>query len=294
MINSYNLHKLLARKTGGVRWWRTIIVLETLMVIAALVSCYWPGSVEVPQVAGLTISEAGGKIAEHGLKVGDTLREESSDIKSDIVIRSEPEYGQLVTHGTQINLIVSDGPPPIELPNLAGKTTTEAQQWLESACTPYPCLNVKVRRELNAETKPDYILRTEPAAGTKARPGSQITLIASAGGCTPVLVSPEDGATLDNGRSDNYDTIVWDFNWSGCPGVRWYYVLISGPSITIRAPTTKTSYREERSGSFAKLDGWSWQVIAEFNEQITRSDTWAFRLEPVNTDPKIITEASQP
>jgi hypothetical protein len=51
----------------------------------------------------------------------------------------------------------------------------------------------------------------------------------------PRLISPADGAILDNGRSDRQDSIVWDFVWEAVPNASRYHLLVQhqGSSIPV-------------------------------------------------------------
>ena len=50
----------------------------------------------------------------------------------------------------------------------------------------------------------------------------------------PTLLTPEFGATLDNGCSfDTSNPMVWDFDWEDVPGASSYHLEVRGPSATI-------------------------------------------------------------
>ena len=115
----------------------------------------------------------------------------------------------------------------------------------------------------------------------------------------PILVSPESGAALDNGRTDNRDKIVWDFSWKPVKGASSYqiYVIHSGSSIpVIDCPYVKeTSYHYESTGYIidANRFGWIWKVQAVSisyafgagDKHGPWSEERRFDVEPVNTDP---------
>jgi hypothetical protein len=76
-----------------------------------------PQTVKVPDVAGLTTSEARQRITGAGLKVGKINSFPSANVAAGRVIASGVAAGTPVDPGTQINLDVSTGPPPVSSPS---------------------------------------------------------------------------------------------------------------------------------------------------------------------------------
>jgi hypothetical protein len=56
-----------------------------------------------------------------------------------------------------------------------------------------------------------------------------------------LLISPEDNAVLDNGRSDPWDSIIWDFDWPNVPCGSQYQLYVIGPGA-IYPLINKTQY----------------------------------------------------
>jgi predicted RecA/RadA family phage recombinase len=110
--------------------------------------------------------------------------------------------------------------------------------------------------------------------------------------CVPNLVSPAEGATLDNGRTDHTDDIVWDFDWSDCAGATQYhlYVIKSGAAIPVvnKYDIPASSYHHVQSGAYistANLTGWTWKVRARVGGAWNDwSPTRLFSVEPPDTD----------
>jgi predicted small lipoprotein YifL len=111
----------------------------------------------------------------------------------------------------------------------------------------------------------------------------------------PLLISPEEGAVLDNGRTDGLDDIVWDFNWSDCEGATEYHLYVIGPGaiypIINVSNISSSSYQDIRYGSYIierNRYGWTWQVKARVAGQWTEwSEIRTFDVEPLNTDPPL-------
>lgn len=111
-------------------------------------------------------------------------------------------------------------------------------------------------------------------------------------GCVPSLISPEEGAVLDNGRTDGQDYMIWDFDWSDCPGATAYHLYVIGPTATtplIDEDTLVSSfyhYVGNVSTSGAYRFNWTWKVRAQADGQWGPwSETRSFDVEPVDTDP---------
>lgn len=109
-------------------------------------------------------------------------------------------------------------------------------------------------------------------------------------GCVPEIVSPSEGATLDNGCTSRSDPITWEFEWLECPGAQNYDLFVIGSSATIPIiddRTPNTNYQFQSSGYIVDQNrlGWRWKVRAMQN------DVWGewtpertFDIEPLDTD----------
>jgi hypothetical protein len=68
----------------------------------------------------------------------------------------------------------------------------------------------------------------------------------------PLLISPEEGALLDNGRTDWSEGYTWDFDWSDVEGATLYHLyVIAGPQFQPNINNDNivdTSYRYESNG----------------------------------------------
>jgi eukaryotic-like serine/threonine-protein kinase len=129
-----------------------------------------PAQVGVPQVAGLTLKSAQGRLTRAGLK--SSVREESSDsVEKGRVISATPQEGQQVDKGSEVALVVSTGPEEVEVPDETGKSFDEASSELEAA-------GFKVTRKDQETTDedPGTVLSQSPKGGDQAPKGSAVTL----------------------------------------------------------------------------------------------------------------------
>jgi beta-lactam-binding protein with PASTA domain/tRNA A-37 threonylcarbamoyl transferase component Bud32 len=129
-----------------------------------------PGQVGVPQVTGLTLKSAQGRLQRAGLKW--SVREEASDtVPKGKVISASPPEGQKVDKGSEVALVVSTGPEQVDLPDETGKTFDEASSELAAA-------GFKVTRKDQETTDkdPGTVLSQNPKGGGQAPKGSTVTL----------------------------------------------------------------------------------------------------------------------
>ncbi|MFQ5720925.1 MAG: hypothetical protein ACE5GI_00340 [Candidatus Aminicenantales bacterium] len=108
----------------------------------------------------------------------------------------------------------------------------------------------------------------------------------------PKLISPEEGAILDNGRYDRRDDIVWDFSWSNINGAIKYHLYVKHtgaqkPVIDIKTFNSFYHYISEDSYIIDENRfNWKWKVRAFVNDKwCDWSEERRFDVEPVNTDP---------
>lgn len=105
----------------------------------------------------------------------------------------------------------------------------------------------------------------------------------------PALLTPERGATLDNGLVDRSLSMVREFKWSEIPGATKYHLIVFGPSSD--RPSTELpnlsspTHRYEIKGYV--LDkyrlGWRWKVRALVNGVWTDwSEERIFNVAPLN------------
>ena len=65
--------------------------------------------IDVPSLSLLTLAEAKALLTERGLVLGTVTAENSSSVKKDVVLRSDPEAGTELRAGDSVNLVVSTG-----------------------------------------------------------------------------------------------------------------------------------------------------------------------------------------
>jgi len=138
------------------------------MLVAALLAGA-SGEVRVPRLIGLTRSQVTGHAQPLALQPSFGSR--YSRAAPDTVIAQSPRAGRQIAQGSTIRVVLSAGPPPVAVPNLAGQPASEADAWLQRlGLRPRPAQ--VAAPGIGAGTVTSQL----PAPGIKLVPGSSVTL----------------------------------------------------------------------------------------------------------------------
>jgi eukaryotic-like serine/threonine-protein kinase len=167
------------RRNKALLW----VVLGALVIaLVAAAFLLWPRLFEeapvqeqVPDVVGLTEERARTEIGDAGLSVGTVDHEASDDVEAGLVIRQSPAATDFVDPGTEVDLVISLGPPEKAVPSVLGSPRREARSILEGEG-----FRVKVVEEPSDEDR-NEVIRQDPAAGTLVQENSVITIYYSDG-----------------------------------------------------------------------------------------------------------------
>ncbi|CAB4875629.1 unannotated protein [freshwater metagenome] len=130
-----------------------------------------PGMVTIPDVTGLSSSQARRRLENAGLRV--RVRERASqDIPKGEAIETSPQVGQQIERGSTISLVISSGPEKVDVPSVVGQQQADAQTTLITAGFK---VTLTEREDLTAE--PGTVLSQSPAAGATAKKGSTVRLV---------------------------------------------------------------------------------------------------------------------
>jgi serine/threonine-protein kinase len=125
--------------------------------------------VAVPNVVGQPIDAAKAAIADAKLR-SEVTEEFNETVPAGVVISQDPAGGAGATAGKRslVQLVVSKGPPMVEVPDVVGKPVAEAQQILTAAGL-VPSVN-------QLPTGPGIVRGQSPGAGDKHPKGTTVTL----------------------------------------------------------------------------------------------------------------------
>lgn len=127
-----------------------------------------PAPVDVPALAGTGESDAQAILADAGLKYSVTTKE-SDTVPRGVVISTSPKAGATVFRGDTVQLTVSEGPPPVTMPNVVDMPKAQAVAELEA-------LGLKVRADEGIVTPLGRVYSQDPPAGSSVPVGDTVTL----------------------------------------------------------------------------------------------------------------------
>ncbi|MFI6425210.1 Stk1 family PASTA domain-containing Ser/Thr kinase [Promicromonospora sp. NPDC050880] len=150
---------------------------------------------EVPSgLVGMPQADAVAALEGAGLADVEVSREYTNDGAEGEVIWASVRDGDMIPVDEHVRLTVSDGPPPVTVPDVAGTAAPEARDTLRAEG-----FTVKRETVFDEQTPPGTVLRTEPAGGKGADQGSSVTMVVSGGprGTVPDVVglSVEEATT---------------------------------------------------------------------------------------------------
>jgi beta-lactam-binding protein with PASTA domain len=149
-----------------------------------------PPPVGLPKVTGEAGDAARAALDSAGFVVS-TGHRTDENVPAGRVVEQRPSDGQ-APPGSEIHLVISDGPAPVEVPNVVGKTLDEAVKTLTAK-------RFKVtRQDEYSDTVPaGQVIRHDPVKGAEAPRDSTVTVVVSRG---PDLVTVDDyrGMTVED------------------------------------------------------------------------------------------------
>jgi len=145
----------------------------TLVQVGSTVTVFvssGPAPVRVPDLTGQSQANAEAALISEGLVVGTVTLQVSTQTPG-TVLSSSPRGASSVTPGAKVNLTVAQAPQEVPVPDLVGKTVSQASAALGSAGL--------APRTVNEPAEPSLVgtvLKQSPAAGAHARKGATVTI----------------------------------------------------------------------------------------------------------------------
>ena len=129
-----------------------------------------PEQVTVPDVTGEDIEDARATLERLGLDV-DVSREETNDAEPGTVTSQDPASGR-VDEGSTVSLVVAKEPEDVRVPDVVGRSESEASEALSAAG-----LEVDIEEEaVSSLDEDDRVLRQSPQGDGTAPRGSRVTI----------------------------------------------------------------------------------------------------------------------
>lgn len=149
-----------------------LLVFSGVGIMVAIVSNLYQEYVNVPSYVGMAYDdvEANYEVARN-FKF-DLQYEYDNAVEAGIVLEQTPSAGESVVSGSEITLVISKGGRVISVPELTGKTETQAIAALKNAGLTYS----RQTEVGNVNTEEGIVLRCEPSAGTEVTEGTVVTI----------------------------------------------------------------------------------------------------------------------
>jgi serine/threonine-protein kinase len=144
-----------------------------------------PERYDVPKVVGEQLSAAKAAIRDQNLKMGEISRAYSDSVKEGVVISAKPKEGTSVRPDTQVDLVVSKGLPPVDVPDVVGKSESDAKSALDDANLGYQ----KTDEQHSTNYAAGEVISQSPTAGSSVEQGTTVSVVVSLG---PPMVEVPD------------------------------------------------------------------------------------------------------
>jgi serine/threonine-protein kinase len=132
-----------------------------------------PAKVEVPNVKGQSRDDAIAAIV--GAKLQPKVREVFNQADPGTVVAQAPAGGEMVNQGTVVQINVSKGVQPLEVPNVIGQQYDTAAGRLQGAGF------AVARRDVDSSQPKDTVIDQQPNGGSELARGGTVTLFVSKG-----------------------------------------------------------------------------------------------------------------
>ena len=150
-------------------------------------------TIDVPNVTGMSESNARSALQEAGFQVSSSTQE-SSTVEKGVVISYSPS-GK-ADKGSTISIVVSSGTSEVDVPNVTGDSLSSAQSQLSGAGFTY-----NVVYAYSSSVTEGYVISYSPTG--KARPGTNITITVSNGPEQQQPSSSSTPSTPDEGNGSS-------------------------------------------------------------------------------------------
>lgn len=139
-----------------------------------------PELLQVPDVTGMTLLEAQIRLTDQGFVLGQETQRTHDTVPLERIIEQNPRPGTLTERGERIDVLVSLGPPVVDVmtPLLVGLTEAEVVARLREAG-----LSVKtpVTQEFHDTVPPGRVISQIPQAGERIELGGEVAIVVSRG-----------------------------------------------------------------------------------------------------------------
>lgn len=201
----------------------------------------------IPDLKGLTLSQAKERLDKLGLTIGAVENGNDPDKPSEIIISQSPEPGSKTTKGTRVNIVINMK-QKVSIPSVVGMTLSDAKNTLSSLKLAVGTITssdggsiddanaVVVSQDPAAgETNSDTVVNLTVAAKQKAKKNGTVNISIPKGGNprqVDILVTDDNGRhTVYSAKANPGSTVTKDVSGSGSVRVQ---VVIDGSVVQDR------------------------------------------------------------
>src|SRR5688572_11563585 len=127
---------------------------------------------EVPELVGLTVDAARGVLDARGLRLVHRGDRHHEDVAPGAIASQQPRAPSRVTRGSEVTVVVSLGPAPVEVPDLTGLSLEAARLRLDEAG-----LTISADAREGGTGEPGTVTATIPGPGQRVTRGAEIVLV---------------------------------------------------------------------------------------------------------------------
>jgi eukaryotic-like serine/threonine-protein kinase len=135
-----------------------------------------PRFVEIPKLEGLPFSRAKAALADANLQLGAQKHRYSDTVRKGEIIGQRPPATGTIESGTKVDLVISKGPQPVDIPKVEGHSVTSAATLLHG-------LGLHVERVDQFDNRVPFgdVIHVVPKPGATVHRGDSVTLYVSKG-----------------------------------------------------------------------------------------------------------------
>lgn len=152
--------------------------------------------ITVPDLLGMTESEAKAALKKENLGVKVMGTESSDKYKEGQVSNQSPKKGKKVEKNSTIKLWISSGSGTTSVPDVTGQSEAAAKKALTGAG-----FEVNVEYSYDSAVAQGTVISQNPKGGQKAQPGDSITIVVSQGQELATVPSISEGASADSAKA---------------------------------------------------------------------------------------------
>ncbi|MGD8256495.1 MAG: tandem-95 repeat protein, partial [Desulfobacterales bacterium] len=195
-----------------------------------------PRMVQIPDVVGLSQTNAEASITGANLVVGSISTAHSSAIAVDHVISQNPGAGTLVAEGSTVDFVLSLGPIMATVPSVIGQSQVDAAAAITGANLAVGTISTAI----NNTVPVDQVISQDPAGGASVPEGSAVDLVISLGPAQPPTVSISvTPTTIAQGESA---TLSWTSSDAQSAHIDSGIGLVNPDGLISVAPEHTTTY----------------------------------------------------